>query len=98
MYFQDERLEGLFDDALVLNVSFKGLFYADRFAERSLFYGRLFDPISDSPEPDTTFSEPVCELLRGDLAYLSDPFNAVLLQEFSRLLSDAADLIDRQRF
>src|SRR5438105_13204667 len=98
MYFQDERLEGLLDDALVLNVSFKGLFYADRVADRSLFHGRLFDPISDSPEPDTTVSEPVCEFLHGYLAYLSDPFNAALLQECSRLLSYAADLIDRQRF
>src|SRR5207302_2149479 len=68
MYFQVKRLEGLLDDALVLNVSFKGLFYADRLAERSLFHRRLFDPISDSPEPDTTLSKPVRELLRGYLA------------------------------
>ncbi len=56
---QDERLESFLHDILVLNISLKGLFYTDGFAQRPLLHGRLFDPISDPPEPDPTFSEPV---------------------------------------
>jgi len=68
MDFQDQRLEGFLDDHLVLDILFKGLFHTDRFAERTLFHRRLFDPIGDPPEPDPTFAEPVGKFLRGDLA------------------------------
>src|SRR6266581_5306990 len=97
MNLLDKRFEGFLYDSLVLDVSFKGLFYTDRFAQRPLFHGRLFDPIGDPPEPDPTFAEPVGKLLRGYLAQLSDRLDSMLLQEFSGLLPDATDLVDRQR-